>query len=138
MPACRHALSGRAASPLCAEGRVAEMDVLVVCDAGVERHDVTELPRLLERQDAVIWIDIPMCDKVAAEALSGVFGFHRIAVHDCVERNHVSKVHIWSTSTPTTYSPCCTHRSSASAVTSTTSSWTSSSAATTWSPCTGR
>ena len=93
--ACRHALSGRAASLLCAEGRVAEMDVLVVCDAGVERHDVTELPRLLERQDAVIWVDIPACDEVAVEMLSGVFGFHRIAVHDCVERNHVSKVHIY-------------------------------------------
>jgi len=71
------------------------MDVLVVCDAGVERHDVMELPRLLERQDAVIWVDIPMCDKVGVEVLSEVFGFHRIAVHDCVERNHVSKVHIY-------------------------------------------
>ena len=27
--------------------------------------------------------------------LSGVFGFHRIAVQDCIERNHVSKVHIY-------------------------------------------
>ena len=93
--ACRQALSGRAASLLCAEGRVAEMDVLVVCDAGVERHDVVELPRLLDRQDAVIWVDIPACDEVAVEMLSAVFGFHRIAVHDCVERNHVSKVHIY-------------------------------------------
>jgi Mg2+ and Co2+ transporter CorA len=50
---------------------------------------------LLERQDAVIWVDIPMCDKVGVEVLSEVFGFHRIAVHDCVERNHVSKVHIY-------------------------------------------
>jgi len=91
----RHALSGRAASLLCAEGRVAEMDVLVVCDAGVERHDVVELPRLLDRQDAVVWVDIPACDEVAVEMLSAVFGFHRIAVHDCVERNHVSKVHIY-------------------------------------------
>ena len=91
----RHALSGRAASLLCAEGRVAEMDVLVVCDAGVERHDVVDLPRLLDRQDAVIWVDIPACDEVAVEMLSAVFGFHRIAVHDCVERNHVSKVHIY-------------------------------------------
>jgi Mg2+ and Co2+ transporter CorA len=71
------------------------MDVLVVCDAGVERHDVVELPRLLDRQDAVIWVDIPACDEVAVEMLSAVFGFHRIAVHDCVERNHVSKVHIY-------------------------------------------
>jgi magnesium transporter len=75
--------------------RVAEMDVRVVCDDGVQRHDVTELPRLLERQDAVIWVDIPVCDDGAVEVLSGVFGFHRIAVRDCVERNHVSKVHIY-------------------------------------------
>ncbi len=27
--------------------------------------------------------------------LSGVFGFHPIAVRDCTERNHVSKVHIY-------------------------------------------
>ena len=71
------------------------MDVFVVCDAGVERHDVRDLPRLLEQQDAVIWVDIPACDAVAVEALSGVFGFHRIAVRDCVERNHVSKVHVY-------------------------------------------
>jgi magnesium transporter len=82
-------------SLLCAEGRLTKMDVLVVCDIGVERHDVTGLPRLLERQDAVIWVGIPACDEVAVEMLSGVFGFHRIAVHDCVERNHVSKVHIY-------------------------------------------
>jgi hypothetical protein len=34
------------------------MDVLLVCDAGVERHEVEELPRLLERRDAVVWVDI--------------------------------------------------------------------------------
>ena len=57
-------------SLLCAEGRLTKMDVLVVCDIGVERHDVMELPRLLERQDAVIWVDIPACDEVAVEMLS--------------------------------------------------------------------
>ena len=40
-------------------------------------------------------IDIPVCDDGAVEVLSGVFGFHRIAVRDCVERNHVSQVHIY-------------------------------------------
>jgi len=29
------------------------------------------------------------------DVLSGVFEFHPIAVRDCVERNHVSKVHIY-------------------------------------------
>jgi magnesium transporter len=71
------------------------MDVLVVSAGGIERHDVLDLPRLLERQDAVVWVDIPACDAAAVEALSGTFGFHRIAVRDCAERNHVSKVHIY-------------------------------------------
>jgi magnesium transporter len=69
--------------------------VLVVGDAGVERHEVRELPELLERQDAVVWVDIPVGDEQAVDVLSEVFGFHRIAVRDCVERNHVSKVHVY-------------------------------------------
>ena len=71
------------------------MDVRLVCDAGVERHEIEELPQLLERRDAVVWVDIPVCDQQAVNVLSGVFGFHPIAVKDCVERNHVSKVHIY-------------------------------------------
>jgi magnesium transporter len=71
------------------------MDVLLVCDAGVERHEIEKLPRLLERRDAVVWVDIPFCDQQSVIVLSEVFGFHPIAVRDCVERNHVSKVHIY-------------------------------------------
>jgi hypothetical protein len=29
------------------------MDVLLVCDAGLERHEIEELPQLLQRPDAV-------------------------------------------------------------------------------------
>jgi hypothetical protein len=71
------------------------MDVRLVCESGVERHQIEELPRLLERRDAVVWVDIPLCDQQAVNVLSGVFGFHPIAVRDCTERNHVSKVHIY-------------------------------------------
>lgn len=71
------------------------MDVLAICGSGVERHRVEDLPRLLERDDAVVWVDIAVCDERAVEVLQGVLGFHRIAVHDCVERNHVSKVHVY-------------------------------------------
>jgi magnesium transporter len=92
---CRHKLSERTTSLLCVEGQVTGMDVLTVCDVGVERHDVAELPQLLERQDVVIWVDIPVCDQVSIDVLAGVFGFHRIAVRDCAERNHVSKVHVY-------------------------------------------
>jgi Mg2+ and Co2+ transporter CorA len=78
-----------------AEGAVKGMDVLLVCESGLERHEIEELPRLLERRDAVVWVDIPVCDQQAVNVLTGVFGFHPIAVRDCVERNHVSKVHIY-------------------------------------------
>lgn len=71
------------------------MNVLVVRDVGVERHEVEDLPRLLEGQDIVIRVDIPVCDNVAVDVLSGVFRFHEVAVHDCVERNHVSKLHVY-------------------------------------------
>jgi magnesium transporter len=72
------------------------MKVMLVCDSGVERHEVSELPSLLQRRDAVVWVDIPVCDPAAAQTLLDVFGFHRIAVRDCAERNHVSKVHVYS------------------------------------------
>ena len=72
------------------------MSVLVIDGGGVERHDLEELPVLLKRDDALVWVDIPVCDPTAASALSDVFGFHSIAVRDCVERNHVSKFHVYA------------------------------------------
>jgi Mg2+ and Co2+ transporter CorA len=72
------------------------MDVLVLGDGGVERHDAEELPRLLKLEDALVWVDIPVCDPFASQVLSDVFGFHSIAVRDCVERNHVSKFHVYA------------------------------------------
>jgi magnesium transporter len=71
------------------------MNVLAICDSGVERHDVEDLPDLLARPEGVVWVDIAVCDTRAVEVLENVFKFHRIAVRDCVERNHVSKVHVY-------------------------------------------
>ncbi|HEX8488892.1 MAG TPA: CorA family divalent cation transporter, partial [Propionibacteriaceae bacterium] len=71
------------------------MDVLVVHDGEVKRHGPGDLPTLLQRTDCVIWVDIPSCDEEALAILQGVFGFHRVAVRDCVERNHVSKMHVY-------------------------------------------
>ncbi len=71
------------------------MKVMVVLDGGVERHDVADLARLLERRDAVVWVDVPVCDEAAVAVLRDVFGFHPIALRDCVERNHVSKLHVY-------------------------------------------
>ena len=72
------------------------MDVQVIDSVGVERHDVEELPLLLKREDALVWVDIPACDRSAREVLSEQFGFHWLAVRDCVERNHVSKFHVYA------------------------------------------
>jgi Mg2+ and Co2+ transporter CorA len=72
------------------------MNVLVICDGRTEQHDAGELPVLLKREDALVWVDIPVCDPSAGQVLSEVFGFHSIAVRDCVERNHVSKFHVYA------------------------------------------
>jgi magnesium transporter len=75
---------------------VGGMDVLVICNGGAERHEVEELPLLLKREDALVWVDIPVDDPSAGQVLSEVFGFHSFAVRDCMERNHVSKFHVYA------------------------------------------
>jgi magnesium transporter len=56
---------------------------------------VAELGDLLAREDGLVWVDIPSCDPEAVGVLTDVFGFHPLAVHDCVERNPVPKVHVY-------------------------------------------
>jgi magnesium transporter len=69
------------------------MDVRLVSDEDVQQHDVEELEGLLERGEGLVWVDIPKCDEQATRVLSDVFGFHPLAIRDCVERNLVPKVH---------------------------------------------
>jgi magnesium transporter len=71
------------------------MDVQLIGDSGVVRHRAEELPALLERGQGLVWVDIPTCDEEAVGVLSEVFGFHPLAIRDCVERNHVAKVHAY-------------------------------------------
>jgi magnesium transporter len=72
------------------------VDVLVLDAVGLERHEADELPTLLKRDDALVWVDIPACDAAARSVLIEQFGFHWLAVRDCVERNHVSKFHVYA------------------------------------------
>jgi len=69
------------------------VDVRLVSEKGVERRPVEGLEALLHREDGLVWVDIPHCDEEAVRVLSEVFGFHPLAIRDCVERNHVPKVH---------------------------------------------
>jgi magnesium/cobalt transport protein CorA len=71
------------------------MDVRSISDEGVAQHDVEDLKALLDGQDGLVWVDIPVCDEEATRVLSEVFGFHPLAVRDCAERNQVPKVRIY-------------------------------------------
>jgi Mg2+ and Co2+ transporter CorA len=71
------------------------VDVRVLADGKVVPHPVEELPALLAGGTGLIWVDIPGCDARAVQVLSEVFGFHHMAVHDCVERNRVPKMHAY-------------------------------------------
>ena len=72
------------------------MDVYTISDAGVERYSIDDLRQLLSHKDKLIWVDMALCGPLDAAALSEMFGFHDLAVRDCVERNHVSKIHFYS------------------------------------------
>ncbi len=71
------------------------MEVRLISAAGVEQHPVEELETLLGREEGLVWVDIPTCDEEATRVLSHVFGFHPLAIRDCVQRNHVPKVHAY-------------------------------------------
>jgi magnesium transporter len=71
------------------------MDVRLVTHDGVHRYPVDDLKALLDGDDGLVWVVIPVCDESAARVLSEVFGFHPRAVRDCAERNRVPKVHVY-------------------------------------------
>ena len=71
------------------------MDVYSISDAGVGRHPAEELKVLLQQPDTLTWIDMPICLTADATVLLDLFGFHELAVRDCVERNHISKIHFY-------------------------------------------
>ncbi len=71
------------------------MEVRWLSGDRLDQHPVEDLRLLLDREDGVVWVDIPVCDEPAARVLSEVFGFHPLAVRACVERNRVPKVHVY-------------------------------------------
>jgi magnesium transporter len=68
------------------------VEVRFLTEDGVERHEPEDLPALRKRAAGLLWVDIPECDEAAARMLAEVFGFHPLAIRDCVERNYVPKV----------------------------------------------
>jgi magnesium transporter len=72
------------------------MDVHFISGGTVTEHAVSDLPSLLDRDDGIVWVDIPVCDDAAARVLSEVFDLHPLALRACVERNRVPKVHAYA------------------------------------------
>jgi magnesium transporter len=71
------------------------MDVYSISRSGVARRSADQLKLLLEEPDALVWVDMPLCETADAAVLSEIFGFHELAVRDCAERNHISKIHFY-------------------------------------------
>ncbi len=67
----------------------------MINDSGLQECAPEKLPELLASHEGVLWVDMPVCRGVDAEVLSETFGFHDLAVRDCVSRNHVSKVYVY-------------------------------------------
>jgi magnesium transporter len=75
------------------------MDVLLVTADGAEHRTPDELDELLAKARSghgVVWVDVPLWDDEAADALVERFGLHHRAVTDCARRNPVPKVHVYS------------------------------------------
>lgn len=71
------------------------MDVYSVSAEGLKVATPGEVCALLKEQDSIVWVDLQPCDPEAAEALAEWFGFHPLALRDCVERNHIAKAHVY-------------------------------------------
>jgi Mg2+ and Co2+ transporter CorA len=71
------------------------VDVYSISDTGIKQRYSGELEQLLTDPDGLTWVDMPICQAPDAALLSDVFGFRDIAVRDCLERNHVSKLHVY-------------------------------------------
>src|SRR4051794_25614345 len=71
------------------------MDVHLVVDDKIKSYQPEDVPALLDRDEGIVWVDIPYCDEAAVRLLTDVFGFHSLALRDCVERNRVAKIHAY-------------------------------------------
>jgi Mg2+ and Co2+ transporter CorA len=67
-----------------------------VSDGDAQRCAPERLPDLLARDDGFVWVDLPVDDPETERVLADVFGFHPLAVRDCLERNPVAKVHVYA------------------------------------------
>jgi Mg2+ and Co2+ transporter CorA len=71
------------------------VDVWLINGGKVERRSNDELELLIAMGEGLVWVDIPSAADEGVRVLTEVFGFHPLAVRDCVERNQVPKIHAY-------------------------------------------
>jgi magnesium transporter len=69
--------------------------VLSLTGGTVASHSLDEVAGLLERDGALVWVDVPECSDEAVALLTDVLGCHPLAVRDCMQRNRVPRVRIY-------------------------------------------
>ena len=74
---------------------MAAVRVLALTGEGVETHQIDAVADLLQREDTLVWVDIPECSDEAVGLLTDVFKCHPLAVRDCMQRNRVPRVRIY-------------------------------------------
>ncbi len=64
--------------------------------ARLRRVDVDELPALLARPDVRCWVDLDRPSPEELSRVTGIFGFHPLAVEDCRAPSHEPKVETYN------------------------------------------
>jgi magnesium transporter len=65
------------------------MDVWLLTDEGLTRHEAGELADLLRRPDGFVWVDVPAWDDEADRELTTLLELHPVAVQTLLRRNYL-------------------------------------------------
>ncbi|MGB8021763.1 MAG: CorA family divalent cation transporter [Candidatus Nanopelagicales bacterium] len=72
------------------------MEVRIIDAARADVVPVGRLTSVLSDAETLVWVDVPHCDEEAIEALREAFGFHPVAIRECVERQRMPKFHAYA------------------------------------------
>lgn len=71
------------------------MEVRIIDANRADLVPVDQLASWLSDPAALVWVDVPHCDEEAIAALRQVFGFHPVAIRECMERQRMPKLHAY-------------------------------------------
>jgi magnesium transporter len=71
------------------------MELCWISGAVCEARPVEDASDLITRPEGFVWLDVPRPDEAAIDLLRKLFGFHNLALQDCVEGSPLPKVHVY-------------------------------------------